>query len=233
VKKEWRKLAWKIPWIARGIFYFLLSIGALVGLTALSIWIFRWAPEAYRVIDKYELLRDTLTIVLALLALGIAAFGTGAYLMLRQQVKRDAAERSRAEAERALAASINNQGFYLFWRQYKRLKDAGNPERFFLDLAIEVTKEAWFGYGIYLDDKERDVEEIICIIKNNLAYYVAEKKATWQPVSDEDRKLAQEFANYIETRITKHPAHAEQWVETIDFVNRHLPSRHRERSSRT
>lgn len=178
--------------------------------------------------DKYSIFVDLILIFLAL----IAAVGYGVYRLISQRIQRESAEIAEMRTRRALASSINNQGFYYFWRPYKRSKDAKSPDISLLGSAIEVTREAYYRYAIHLDEKDRSAEEVICGVSNNLAYYLTEWKVQVGSLHEEgDEKLIHACANYIEDRIVKYPAHTKVWADTINFVDEHCPSRREKKNN--
>lgn len=157
-----------------------------------------------------------LTSILAVVALLASAFGGGVYYILSRQIRDQAREAAELRAHRSLAVSLSNQGIN-YWKQYVRARDDLNQaDHFFLDIAIEVTNEAYEKYAKKLDEQDTYYEIVICGIKNNLGYYLAEKQAQKQPVSAVEIRQASECADYVEKRITRYPK------ETVYFVRQHF-----------
>lgn len=196
----------------RGLMVLIGSVVVVIILMAAfgTVWQFVWhALYPTQPIPQGTVpLREWLPIMVALLALGVAAFGGGTYYILSHSVQRQVENRINV----ARLAISCNEG-YSYWLQYKNKVGV-----FFLDLALDATKDAWALHGFKLDEKERDSEELICTIRNNWGYYIAEKKRLWGTVTVGEETLAKKFAAYIETRIGKFPDHADEWAKTIRFV---------------
>jgi hypothetical protein len=77
-----------------------------------------------------------------------------------------------------------------------------------LERAIKVTDIGYDRYASQLEDlrnkMDRDSELLICRIKNNLAYYYAERQKIGAAKSS-DKTRAQEFIEYIYERMNKYP----------------------------
>lgn len=162
-----------------------------------------------------------LTSVLAVVALLASAFGGGVYYILSRRIQDQAREAAELRARRALAVSLNNQGFY-YWEQYERTRDDLRADHFLLDIAIEITSDAYDDYAKRLDEQDTYYEKVICGIKNNLAYYLAEKQSQGLSVSAVKRQQACECADYVEKRLTRYPKSADKWSETVLFVRQHF-----------
>jgi len=63
------------------------------------------------------------------------------------------------------------------------------------------------------------MEEVTCLVKNNLAYYLAEKQALSQSLKAEEIELARECAEYIRERTTAHPDHSREFVGVVNQRN--------------
>lgn len=91
-----------------------------------------------------------------------------------------------------------------------------------LDQAINITKRGYEEYATKLEKRKKqdsNREWLICEIKNNLAYYYAEKQKLWT-VTPSDKALAQGFVKYIYEKIDKYPKNKESWVDTHNFVQK-------------
>lgn len=93
-----------------------------------------------------------------------------------------------------------------------------------LDQAIKATKQGYDDYATKLEkrDPDSDSEWLICWIKNNLAYYYAEKQRLERTTPGE-KALAQRFVKYLWDRIDKCPKKREErdaWVDTRLFVRK-------------
>ncbi len=92
----------------------------------------------------------------------------------------------------------------------------------YLKHAIVGTTKALEFMKDLTDDK---YERSICIYKNNLAYYLAEKKRRSGHIDEGEKKLAVEYAIFIWERIQKYPDRKAAWVDTYEFVTRQFPSK--------
>ena len=106
-------------------------------------------------------------------------------------------------------------------------KEDGNPHIYKkdiwkLDQAIKATRRGYDLYVSELDEQERESERLICLAKNNLAYYYAERQK-FVTVTSGEKKLAQDFAKYIYDRIDRYPEEAENWIDTYKFVQQQFP----------
>lgn len=92
-----------------------------------------------------------------------------------------------------------------------------------LDQAIKVTERGYDLYATKLEERKKgdsESERIICKIKNNLAYYYAEKQKLGT-VTPGEKALAQELVEYTYKRKGKYPKDREErehWVDTYNFV---------------
>jgi len=71
---------------------------------------------------------------------------------------------------------------------------------------------------------EDKYESFICTCKNNLAYYLAEKKRVEGKIDELESKLSVEYATFIWERIQKYPSHKANWADTYEFVRKQFPS---------
>ena len=93
-----------------------------------------------------------------------------------------------------------------------------------MDQAINVTKKGYDDCATELEKRDRDLDSdsewLICWVKNNLAYYYAEKQKLGTATLG-DKALAQRFIKYVYARIDKCPKKGEEseaWVDTYNFV---------------
>ena len=101
-----------------------------------------------------------------------------------------------------------------FWTDYKA---TGKIE--YLNRAIDRTKWAYDEYASKLDEKKPDNEKLICWIKNNWAFYLAERQKCKEPQKGDD-VLALKLAEEAYEKIGKFPEHAEAWIDTYQFVRK-------------
>ena len=191
----------------------LLILAASVGLFAgYCIWMPTWQIPY---LLKYDILKDTLTIVLAVVAVGIGVIGYSIYLILSGRLQTESASASRLEAIKGSIRLFIHAGF-VFWENYDNAKI---KEVQHLEIAIGLTERALLFHN-QLPEKEarnKENERSLCLIKNNLAYYFALRKKV------EDRDIAREYAEYIREQISKYAEEKANWLDTYDFVKQQYP----------
>ena len=117
---------------------------------------------------KYDVLKDTLTIVLAVVAVGIGVIGYSIYLILSGRLQTESASASRLEAIKGSIRLFIHAGF-VFWENYDNAKI---KEVQHLEIAIGLTERALLFHN-QLPEKEarnKENERSLCLIKNNLRY---------------------------------------------------------------
>lgn len=196
----------------------LIPLSIVFLITAAGVLLFSLARDGPTTVgEQYSVFRDTLTIVLSAAALAVVVLGTGAFLILRDQLKREIAGTVGARSRGAIATALSTVG-RRFYNQYEHTKDP-----FYLDEAISITSIAFNFYAYDLNDKEKDFERVICDIRNNWGYYLAEKSKT-ATVRETERTRAREFASYLEARLLKFPDEdTRDWRETISFIRERFP----------
>jgi len=164
---------------------------------------------------KYDVLKDTLTIALAVLAVGIAVIGSAIYLIVLGQLQAKTTSIARVEAKKGSVRLFIHAGF-VFWESYDR---AAKKELTYLEVAIGLTERALnFYYQIPSKEAEdRETQRSFCLIRNNLAYYFALRKRP------EDKDLAREYADYIRERVSDYAEDRANWLDTYDFVKSQYP----------
>lgn len=190
------------------VYFGLLIIAVLGGLFGgYYIWGPTWrVPLEF----KYDVLKDTLTIVLAVLAVGMAAIGYFIYLVLKGVLRIESATAASLENVIGCVRLFIHSGF-IFWETYDKAK---KKEIHYLEIAISHTERALL-YFSELSDNEAKIkynDKLLCVMKNNLAYYYAARK------KPEDAVIAKEYAEYIRKRISKYPEEKDNWLETCSFV---------------
>ncbi len=98
-------------------------------------------------------------------------------------------------------------------------KSVSKDAKYCLNKAIEKTERA-MEFMKELDEKK--YEEPICVYKNNLAYFFAERKKN-EIDQLGDKEVAKDYADYIQKRIGKYPDHKKEFADTCDFVNKQFP----------
>jgi hypothetical protein len=155
----------------------------------------------------YQMFRDLLIIVLAIATLFVTSFGVLIYGLLSRRLKMVARGEAEEEMLKQRAYSLATIG-YSYWHNYRNSK---NPE--YLKLAIALTERALSE----CHKLKKEDEALICMIKNNLAYYLAEDGRL------EYRQKALEYAKYIYDRIDKYPSAKAQWLDTYNYVRQRFP----------
>ncbi len=186
----------------------LLILAVLVGIfIGYCMWMPTWQiPHLL----KYDILKDTLTIVLAVMAVGIAVVGYSIYLILSGRLQIESASASRMESIKSAIRLFIISG-YIFWENYDK---TGKKETQFLELAIDLTERALSSFN-ELPEKEagnRENDKLLCKIKNNLAYYFAEGK------KPENKDTAIQYVEYLKERMSKYSEEKENWLDTYNFV---------------
>lgn len=140
----------------------------------------------------------------------MAAIGYFVYLVLKGILRSESATAASLENVVGCVRLFIHSGF-IFWETYDKAKV---KESHYLEIAISHTERALL-YFNELSDNEAKIrynDKLLCVLRNNLAYYYAERK---QP---KDSTLAKEYAEYIRKRISKYPEEKDNWLETCDFV---------------
>jgi len=159
--------------------------------------------------DKYDVMKDTLVIVLSLAGILIAVFGIGTYFLLRTTLNQYLSEEISDRFYRAIVRGHINQAYFL-WQQFQHTR-----EEFLLEHAINVNRQA-YDQAQSLKEERPDNELILCSIRNNLGYYLATKR---EPTSD-DMLEARSLADYLETKVNSYPEEGIDWRDTIAYIRR-------------
>ena len=174
----------------------ILLIGLFIGYL---LWGPTWEiPQAF----KYDVLKDTLTIVLTMAAVLIAVVGAAVYGIVTHKLITETEKRITDESRRWITRLATSTGYSL-WQSG------------FLDEAIRLTREAIEEYASGLSEKEPENEELIGDISNNLASYFAQAKR--------EEGLARGYASYIHSISHKFPRNRETWEKTCQEVSEAFP----------
>ncbi len=165
---------------------------------------------------KYDVLKDTLTIVLTVLAVGIAIIGYAMYLLLSEKLKDESVKATRLQAIRESIQTFIHTGF-VFWESYDK---TGETEKECVEVAIGLTERALLFFNQLPENeiKTREGDKLLCKIKNNLAYYYAIRK------KPEDSDIAKEYAGYISERVSRYIEEKDNWLNTHNFVYQQYPT---------
>ena len=198
--------------MSKKAFVVLLVLAVLLVLLVLFFSNLIWG-ETWRVPPqfKYDVLKDTLTIVLSGVAIVIAIVGYGIYLILSGRLSTESAATARLETLRESIRAFVHIGF-VFWESYDK---TGEKENHYVEVAIGLTERALLFFN-ELPDREaqsKENDKLLCKIKNNLAYYYAIRR------KPEDGDIAKEYAEYIHVRMSKCVEEKENWLDTYNFVH--------------
>jgi len=160
-----------------------------------------WELPQEFILNKYDVLKDTLIIVLTFAAIAIAVLGAAVYVIVRQTLLRETEQRIIIERTKFRARLATNLGYSVY-----KLK--------LLEEAIQFTKEA-HDLTKGLDEKERENQRLIGAIRNNLASYFAE--------AGYEKDLARGYAKYIYKIRHKFPENSETWEQTYNEVLEAFP----------
>ena len=178
-------------------------------------------PGTVSATDRYDVLRDTLTIVLSVAAVVIAVLGLGAFALRRVLLQRYVSDEVGERFQRVMCWNLINLG-YTMWDQYENTQ-----EPFLLRHAIELTADAYKPAG-ELDMTKRPNQEIVRVIRNNWGYFLAEKARAAVDgdterfqVTQEEQDLALALARELESSIPNLAEHAEDLFDTIGHIRRY------------
>lgn len=201
--------------------YFRTGILALVVLAsgALGYYLAASVPAP----ATENLFAELLTITLTLMGLAIAAFGLGAYRILQDALRKDVLELARKQSSRHAAATLATAG-YAFWSIYVASK---KTEVSALVSARYLTKQA-LDIAAKMDDTEREDgelknEKLICYIRNNLGYYLAElKDREGKELEAGDDGEAKICVKYLQERAHRYPVELGDWQDTWAHIEKAL-----------
>ena len=202
--------------VAVGMYFVLQSVPLVQGAVIMTS-----SGQQVEVVTNHQIFRDVLQTVLAVAALGLAAFGYGAYKLLSSQIEERVRNQTEARYQTTMAYHRVALG-YVYWMLYKDPKTQCKTQceiaEIYLDKAIAHTRSAYFEHVVSLDAKERNVEELICTIRNNWAYYVSEKHERFGTVETSERAECLSFVQWLESKIANHPSQAYDYHDTICTV---------------
>lgn len=187
---------------------FALGIGIIIGFLMWGWWA---RPIVLPEKQGYDIFRDLITLMLAMGGVVVGAAGYLVYVIVLGKTKEAAASAAEERMNNSSALMFAQIG-YEYWYDYK-IRPTNNAND--LNQAVNLTEIAYSRYCPNLD--EQRYERLICSIKNNLAYYYAERR------SPSDRAVSREFVDYIEKRISKYPENKVEWTDTVTFVRQRYP----------
>lgn len=163
---------------------------------------------------KYEILRDIIAILLAVTGI----VGYAIYITMSKLIEERIKTYTEELHARSLATTKMHVGFSN-WNDYEKKKHRDKKSKLrILKNAIFNTKIA-YQYSLKLDGENRDNEYVILLIKNNLAYYLAERKRLGEAKEGDD-VFALELIQYVYDRIYKFPTLRGTYLDTYRFVKK-------------
>lgn len=204
--------------MSKGLLRLLWFIGvAFVVLIAFGIG----QPFIWQLVNKIPpattmTLSSLLTIMIGLLALGIAAFGGGTYYILSHRIREEAGKAAEREYFRTIIR-LRTHVSALWGRLYEGLQGVIPREQLiaFANQAVRYGKEADLDTQ-RLDEKTQ--KDLILGAKNNYAMALALKG------DPGTAKTAEELVEYIEQKTEQYPKDRKILLkETIGFVHWRLP----------
>ena len=198
--------------VAIGMYFVLLSVPLVQGTVMMTP-----SGQQLEVVTDHQIFRDVLQTVLAVAAIGITAFGVGAYRLLSSQIGNKVRKRIEARYLKSLAYHRAALG-YMNWILYENSKPQPDIAKIYLDEAIRHTRVAYDENAVNLDARETEYEHLICQVRNNLAFFISEKHIEFGPLDATVKAECLSFANWLEARIDNHPTDAHEYRDTIDTV---------------
>jgi len=83
-----------------------------------------------------------------------------------------------------------------------------------LDQSIEETEKALKIIADLDEEAKKDDEVLICVCKNNLSYYYAERRY------EKDRAITYALINDVMEKIKKYPDRATEWGKSYEFIKK-------------
>lgn len=188
-----RKIFMEVIEISKKLLHPAFLIAIIMAIVSLALYVFQCIPTALEAGNKYDVLKDVLLIVMAIIAAG----GVGIFLVLHRLL-RDSVRKDMAKEFSAISGQIDIVHGFVLWGSMKDL-----------DGAVKYTKSALA--------KDID-EEYRTKAKNNLAYYYADKHLKEQQWHLKDEAI--ELAEYIYKKYDKYKKgfNDPNLVETYAFV---------------
>ena len=219
-----RTFTWaaRLPWVYRQTLGILLILAVAftlaMGCYALYAVVTGAFPAEHRPVPMYEVL----SFVLAIAAIGIAAFGVGAYKLLAASIH----AKVKAETDKSLWLAVVIQTVdsgFLYWNLYEM--SAGQPlpvRRRFLAQAIHETHKAHDYIRANLSVKDLPVLRQSIMVRNNWAYFIYEKDRELDKASPDEKAIALACVEYLEQYKTDFPEMTPNIIDTIEKVAGHF-----------
>lgn len=198
--------------LSRILLDIVLPIAIIFLAISAGFYFFSRSKATAEIVNTSPVFRDVLQIVLAVAAVAIAAFGYLIYRIVVQRLQIRAEEEIGSERRRTTAKLYTYMGL-LRWRDFERITPSDPRYR---EDAIDVTEKA-HEYASALDEHDPRNEWIIAAVRNNLAWYLADRRRP------QDRDKARGYAQYIHVRSQNFPEEREEWERTYEEVMRVYP----------
>jgi hypothetical protein len=198
------------PWV-KTILVTILSIAGIISAIVVAYLYVTTLLKGYSLgaEDKYLFFRDILIINLAIITVIFGAIAVWIHVYITERVKnavtKPLEERDDSFSHYVQGMTLLNVG-YSFWVTYDKTKEEN-----FLDAAIDQTERAYTHVGKLIDENS-DYILIKCQTRNNLGYYLAERRYY------KDKEFAIGCAKYIKERIDDYPDYRASWIGTHDFI---------------
>lgn len=181
----------------------------IIGLFICGLFVGYLFFERHLIVNRYDVFKDVLSIVLVVVGLSIALLGAAIYALVSSSL--DVRVKEKVEEQTNLTTSkFYMELSYIYWGAYEVNGKFIKSKKSDLKLAIEQSQNALKKLK-FLDEKK--FESYICTAKNNLAYHFAVRK------SDHDAKRAITYAEYAYDREWEYDFERTwSWVETYAFV---------------
>ena len=162
--------------------------------------------------------KDVLLTVLAIAAIGIAAFGAGTYKLLSIAIESNVRVRTDRNLWLSRVQQAVNTG-WLYWHLSQMAKGRPLPERrFYLRQSIIETDNAITWIHSHLDESERDVEKMLLVALNNWAFYIYELDLLGERQDYAMKSIALDYIASLEQKMSQFPEIANDLTDTIRKV---------------
>ena len=168
--------------------------------------------------------KDVLITVLAIAGLGIAAFGAGTYKILSIAIESNVNRKIDRNLWLARVQQAVNTG-WLYWHLSQITKGRPLPERrFYLRQSVIETDNAITWIHSRLDERERDVEKMLLVARNNWAFYICELDILGERQDRATSSVALDYLAFLEQGRSRFPEIASDLIDTIRKVAAQFPA---------
>ena len=176
------------------------------------------------VIDQYDVFKTMLLIILTFAAVFNGGLAWALYIIIEKRIEDKVIESADKTFIKSTAKTFTSIG-YMCWGFFDVVELNREKKENYLRQAILFTNVAYQKYALKLDRKDRENDELICVIINNLAYYLAEscrlRIGVLERNIEENSRLALDYANEIRRKIIIHPTRTKEWLDTYERVQRY------------